>query len=52
VACAYSLLGRTEHALTCLAKVMEHGTFYKNWAAKDSELDSLRSDPRFHSLLS
>jgi serine/threonine protein kinase/Flp pilus assembly protein TadD len=52
VACAYSLLGRTEDALTCLAKVMEHGTFYKNWAAKDSDLDSLRSDPRFHSLLS
>ena len=52
VACVYSLLGRTEDALTCLSKVMEHGTFYKNWAAKDSDLDSLRSDPRFHALLS
>jgi non-specific serine/threonine protein kinase len=52
VACVYSLLGRTEDALTCLSKVMEHGTFFKNWAAKDSDLDSLRSDPRFHALLS
>jgi len=52
VACVYSLLGRTEDALTCLSKVMEHGTFFKNWAAKDSDLDSLRTDPRFHALLS
>jgi len=52
VACVYSLLGRTEEALGCLAKVMEHGTFYKNWAAKDSDLDNVRSDPRFQALLS
>jgi serine/threonine protein kinase/Flp pilus assembly protein TadD len=52
VACVYALLGKTEDALACLGKVMEHGTFYKNWAAKDSDLDSLRSDPRFHALLS
>ncbi len=52
VACVYSLLGRTEDAIGCLEKVMEHGTFYKNWAAKDSDLNSLRSDPRFQALLS
>lgn len=52
VACVYSLIGRTEEAIDCLAKVMEHGTFYKNWATKDSDLDSLRSDPRFQALLS
>jgi serine/threonine protein kinase/Flp pilus assembly protein TadD len=52
VACVYALLGQTEDALNCLGKVMEHGTFYKNWAAKDSDLDSLRSDPRFQALLS
>jgi serine/threonine protein kinase/Flp pilus assembly protein TadD len=52
VACVFALLGKTEDALACLAKVTEHGTFYKNWAAKDSDLDSIRSDPRFHALLS
>jgi serine/threonine protein kinase/Flp pilus assembly protein TadD len=52
VACVYSLLGRTEEAIGCLEKVMVHGTFYKNWAAKDSDLDNVRSDPRFQALLS
>jgi serine/threonine protein kinase/tetratricopeptide (TPR) repeat protein len=52
VACVYSLLGRTDEAIGCLEKVMEHGTFYKNWAAKDSDLDSIRTDPRFQALLS
>jgi adenylate cyclase len=52
LACVYSLLGRTEEAIDCLARVMEHGTFYENWATKDSDLDSLRSDPRFQTLLS
>lgn len=52
VACVYALLGRSEDAISCLSRVMELGTFYKNWAAKDSDLDSLRSDPRFQALLS
>ena len=52
VACVYALLGRTEDAIGCLEKVMTHETFYKNWAAKDSDLDSLRADPRFQALLS
>jgi serine/threonine protein kinase/Tfp pilus assembly protein PilF len=52
VACVYSLLGRTEEALACLGKAMAHGTFFKNWAAKDSDLDSLRTDSRFQALLS
>jgi adenylate cyclase len=51
VACVYSLLGRIEDAIGCLEKVMKHGTFYMNWAAKDSDLDALRSDPRFQALL-
>ncbi len=52
VACVYAILGRTEDALDCLQKVMEYGVFYKNWAAKDSDLDSLRLDSRFQALIS
>ena len=52
VACVYSLLGYDNEAINCLEKVMEHGIFYKNWAAKDSDLDALRNNPRFHALLS
>ncbi|MGB7435666.1 MAG: protein kinase [Candidatus Acidiferrum sp.] len=52
IACTYALIGRKEEALDCLRRVMEHGDFLKNWAAKDSDLDSLRSDPRFQALLS
>ena len=52
VACVYSLLGYYDEAINCLEKVMEHGIFYKNWAAKDSDLDALRNNPRFHALLS
>ncbi len=54
VACAYGILGRTDDAIACLTRMMEEGsgTFYKNWAAKDSDLDSVRTDPRFQALIS
>jgi serine/threonine protein kinase/Flp pilus assembly protein TadD len=52
VACAYAILGRSEEALACLEKVLTHGAWYKTWAENDSDLDSLRSDPRFRALLS
>jgi serine/threonine protein kinase/Flp pilus assembly protein TadD len=52
VACAYAILGRSEEALACLEKVLTHGAWYKTWAENDSDLDSLRSDPRFQALIS
>ncbi len=51
VACTYALLGQTEEAIDCLEKVMERGHWYRGWAAKDPDLDSLRSKPRFQALL-
>jgi tetratricopeptide (TPR) repeat protein len=51
VGCVFALLGRSEEALDCLEKVMAHGAWYKGWAEKDSDLDSLRSLPRFQALL-
>lgn len=51
-ACVYSLLGQTENALGCLAKATDLGAFLKNWAAKDPDFDTIRSDPRFQALMS
>ena len=54
VACSYALLGLNEEAISCLKKVMAQsssGSLHKAWAEQDSDLDSLRSDPRFQVLL-
>jgi len=53
VACIYSLQGKIEEAIDCLEKAMKptKGHWYKGWAQKDPDLDSLRSHPRFQALL-
>ena len=54
VACSYALQGLTEEAIACLEKVMAQsssGSLHKVWAEQDSDLDSLRSNPRFQALL-
>jgi adenylate cyclase len=54
VACSYALLGLNEEAISCLEKVMAQsssGSLHKVWAEQDSDLDSLRNDPRFQALL-
>jgi non-specific serine/threonine protein kinase len=54
VACSYALLGLDEEAISCLEKVMAQsssGSLYKVWAEQDSDLDSLRNNPRFQVLL-
>jgi serine/threonine protein kinase/Flp pilus assembly protein TadD len=50
-ACAFALLGENEEALSCLEKGLTRGAWFKGWAEHDSDLDSLRSDPRFQSIL-
>jgi serine/threonine protein kinase/Tfp pilus assembly protein PilF len=51
VACVYAQLGRVEEAMSSLEKSLAHNPWFKAWAEKDSDLDSLRSDPRFRAVL-
>ncbi len=51
VACVYSLEGKIEDAITCLERAMTRAYWYRRWAEHDSDLDNLRSNPRFQVLL-
>lgn len=54
VACSYALQGLADEAISCLERVMAQsssGSLHKVWAEQDSDLDSLRSNPRFQALL-
>ena len=51
VACNYSLLGRPEEAIECLEKAIANGFGFKQWIEHDSDLDPIRSHPRFQTLL-
>ncbi len=51
VACSYALLDQTEMALDCLEKAVNLGFAFKEWIKNDSDLNSLRSHPRFQELL-
>jgi len=41
VGCVYALSGEAEKAIDCLEKATTRGDWYKGWAQKDSDLDSL-----------
>jgi len=51
VACVYALQAKTDEAIDCLDKAMNHAYWYKRWAKNDSDLDSLRNHPRFQALM-
>jgi serine/threonine protein kinase/Flp pilus assembly protein TadD len=51
VACSYARLGMSEKSITCLEKALQQGEWYKAWAEHDSDLDPIRSEPRFQALL-
>jgi serine/threonine protein kinase/Flp pilus assembly protein TadD len=52
-ACVFSNLGKADEALDCLEKSLapSKGHWYRQWAAKDSDLDALRNLPRFQTLM-
>jgi TolB-like protein/Tfp pilus assembly protein PilF len=51
VACNYAQLGQPEEALACLEKAIQNGFGHKEWLENDSDLDAVRGDPRFATLL-
>ena len=52
VACVYALIGETEKAIDCLEKVYPSlGPVQRAWMHNDPDFLSLRSNPRFQSLL-
>ena len=51
VACVYANAGRSEEAVTCLEKAIENGFGHWEWLEHDSDLESLRGDPRFQALV-
>ncbi len=51
VACVNALHGNVEDAMACLSRAIENGFGHKEWLEHDSDLDSLRGDPRFEALL-
>jgi len=52
-ACVFAKLGNVDRALDCLEKAMapSKGHWYRQWAAKDSDLDFVRDHPRFQALM-
>ncbi len=51
VSCIYSLANRAAEALDCLEQAVNSGLTQRGWLENDSNLDLVRSDPRFQALL-
>ena len=51
LACVYCHAGEIDEALDCLDSALKAGFAHKEWLENDSDLDPLRSHPRFKALL-
>ena len=51
LACSFALSGRNDDALDALGRAMELGYDDYEWMKKDTDLSTLRGDPRFESML-
>lgn len=50
-ACFEAIAGNTEQALVLLKVALERKQVSPTWAKRDSDLESLRDDPRFQALV-
>jgi hypothetical protein len=44
-------MGEHEEALACIEKAVQNGFGHREWLENDSDLDSIRGEPRFQALL-
>lgn len=51
IGCIYSLAGREDEALDCLERAVTNGLAQKEWFLHDTNLDALRTHPRFVKLM-
>ncbi len=51
VACVQALAGRADDALATLEHAVVNGLTQREWLERDTNLDSIRPDPRFQALL-
>jgi adenylate cyclase len=51
VACFYALAGSSEEALDHLDEAIQNGFGHREWLENDSDLDSIRGEPRLQALL-
>lgn len=49
--CSYALLGRKDDAFRALSRAVELGYADSRWMNRDTDLESIRMDPRFKVLL-
>ena len=50
-ACAFAVAGEKARAIDCLEKAVRGGWGHRDWILHDTDLDSLRDDPRFSQVL-
>ena len=51
LACSYALTGQKDNALNCLNKAVELGYTDLDHLRKDTDLDTIKSDPRFQTII-
>jgi hypothetical protein len=51
IACIKSMAGAGDDALDCLERAVGAGLMNRGWLEHDSNLDSIRSHPRFQDLM-